>query len=553
MALTRAEKFFEKVKSIHGDKYDYSISVYTGSGDPITIICPIHGEFTQRASKHAEGQGCPRCAHARRANIISGKPSKKRKTSEQFIEEARTIHGEAYDYSKVNYITNKELVTIICPVHGEFQQTPTAHITKKRGCPKCSNGFFERKTTKQFIEEARAIHGDRYDYIEAEYGGAHSDVTIICPDHGPFTQVARSHLLGSDCPKCVGGIAKEYDHYIERFTQTHGNLYGYDKTSFVNSRVPMRINCKEHGWFLQAPTAHYGGQGCPKCARIDSQPEIDLLEYIKSLGLYAERNNRSIIKPYELDIVVPEKKLAIEYCGLYWHGENGGKDKHYHKNKFNMTKEVGYHLITIFEDEWLEKPDAVKSVLRNQLGFSKRGVGARSLKIRAITRKDGIGLIEQNHLIGRCNGSVWIGAYDDDLLVAVMVFGNPTRQTSKHQWELIRFVTDGKTYAGVANRLFSYFVKNYNPTDVVSFSDNRWFTGEMYSKLGFTNDGEIPVDYFYTRKGMRYHKSSKRKSKLSQELDFDTTGMTESVMAAHAGYDRIWDCGKVRWVWKSMI
>lgn len=127
----------------------------------------------------------------------------KKLTLEEFIEKAKKLHGDYYDYSKVNYINNSTKITIICPIHGEFNQQPSRHIFKKgEGCPKCS---VQRRTstTEQFIEKSREIHGDKYDYSESDYKGADKKVNIICPIHGIFAQAASSHTRGHGCKKCI--------------------------------------------------------------------------------------------------------------------------------------------------------------------------------------------------------------------------------------------------------------------------------------------------------------------------------------------------------------
>ena len=129
-------------------------------------------------------------------------------TTENFIERANKIHGNKYDYSKVKYVNNSTKICIICPEHGEFWQTPSNHLAGK-GCIKCRHvkvGNIRRKTLKSFIDEAKSIHGNKYDYSKMDYITAEKKVCIICPEHGEFWQNPSSHLNGAGCPKCNGGI-----------------------------------------------------------------------------------------------------------------------------------------------------------------------------------------------------------------------------------------------------------------------------------------------------------------------------------------------------------
>lgn len=192
------ECFIEKALKIHGDKYDYSKVVYVNNSTPITITCPVHGEFLQAPNNHLQGQECPKCVYERIGN-------KTPLTTESFIYRARNIHGDKYDYSKVAYINIKTPVIIICPIHGEFQQTPAAHLSGK-GCLKCGleNASWKkiREYGEAFISKSMKIHHGKYQYSDVIYKGNSIPVDIICPIHGRFQQTPAVHLMGCGCPKC---------------------------------------------------------------------------------------------------------------------------------------------------------------------------------------------------------------------------------------------------------------------------------------------------------------------------------------------------------------
>ena len=202
--IIKTEKVLEKFKLIHGDFYNYSKVIYTGSNGIIKIICPVHGEFEQKARKHLEGQGCPGCGKERHRKATT-------KTTEEFILEAKEIHGDRYDYSKSIYVGVHQPVTIICKVHGEFQQSPGNHLgIKQGGCSKCVHDTL-RMTTAQFIESARNIHGDRYDYSLVDYTNMAKEVVIICKKHGQFLQRPGTHLYDkSGCPTCGGFFSRMF-------------------------------------------------------------------------------------------------------------------------------------------------------------------------------------------------------------------------------------------------------------------------------------------------------------------------------------------------------
>ena len=185
----------------------------------------------------------------------------KKHTTEEFIELARKVHGDKYNYSKVNYINNKTPICIICPEHGEFWQTPESHLQGK-GCIKCAG--IENLTTEDFIEKARKIHGDKYSYSKVNYVNNHTKVCIICPEHGEFWQKPNAHLNGNGCPKCCGRN-KTTEEFIKEAKNKYGDKYDYSKTIYINARTPVCIICPEHGEFWQTPNDHLHGYGCKKC------------------------------------------------------------------------------------------------------------------------------------------------------------------------------------------------------------------------------------------------------------------------------------------------
>ena len=186
------DEFIEKAQAVHGSQFDYSKVKYVNTSTDITINCAKHGLFPQAPNNHLSGQGCPDCGNR---NI----------TTSKFIEKAREIHRDRYDYSQVDYVRSNRDVIIICPDHGPFPQTPNTHLSNK-GCSKCGDvaaAMAKRLTTAEFIEKARSIHRDRYDYSQVEYSDALTKVTIICRKHAAFEQLPATHLRNSGCPDCA--------------------------------------------------------------------------------------------------------------------------------------------------------------------------------------------------------------------------------------------------------------------------------------------------------------------------------------------------------------
>ena len=197
-----------------------------------------------------------------------------RYTTDIFIEKAKSIHGDKYDYSKVEYVNSKTKVCIICPVHGEFWQDPGSHIVKKYGCRFC--GYDKLSKSRRydksvFVQRAKRIHGDKYDYSKVEYVNSYTKVCIICPKHGKFWQTPINHVdLKHNCALCGKEKRTESrrlntDIFIRKAKTIHGNKYDYSKSEYTDSKTKVCIICPKHGEFWQSPGPHTRGQGCPKC------------------------------------------------------------------------------------------------------------------------------------------------------------------------------------------------------------------------------------------------------------------------------------------------
>jgi hypothetical protein len=194
-------KFIQKAKKIHGDKYDYSSLNYKNRQTKIMIKCLNHGIFEQTPCSHLSGKGCPYCT------------GNKKSTLEEFIAKAKKVHGNKYDYSITHYVNNKTKVKIICKEHGEFEQRPDCHITQKQGCFKCGviNGHKKQlHDTNIFIEKSKKIHGDKFDYSKTQYIKDKTMLIITCPKHGDFKQRANNHLNGDGCPTCKSSKGELY-------------------------------------------------------------------------------------------------------------------------------------------------------------------------------------------------------------------------------------------------------------------------------------------------------------------------------------------------------
>ena len=187
---------------------------------------------------------------------------------ENFIKKSNEKHNFKYDYSKVEYVNSKTKVCIICPEHGEFWQTPAAHV-RGNGCPECANKKRGKRTvnTENLIEKYQSIHNSKYTYEKTQYIDANTKICVTCPEHGNFYILPFNHLNGQGCPKCKGRNLTQ-EEIIENFKKVHGRKYDYSKVEYKKSKEKVCITCPIHGDFYQTPQKHLSGQGCPKCSVI---------------------------------------------------------------------------------------------------------------------------------------------------------------------------------------------------------------------------------------------------------------------------------------------
>lgn len=237
----------------------------------------------------------------------------KKITTEKFIERANIVHKGKYLYTESIYQNTDTKVKIICPIHGEFWQTPHMHL-HGQGCPKCYGN--DTKTTEKYIEECKKIHGDKYDYSKTQYKNAYSKVIITCPTHGDFEQIARVHLQGHGCPECSGKKKYNKEHFIINAKLIHGNRYDYSLiTNIKNNREKLPIICPKHGVFYQTIDNHINQhQGCPNCQR--SLLEENVANLLKDNNFcYEERKHFDWLGQQHLDFYLPEYNIAIECQG----------------------------------------------------------------------------------------------------------------------------------------------------------------------------------------------------------------------------------------------
>lgn len=501
MKKLTTEEFYNRANGIHNNRYEYP-AVYLGAGVPISIICKIHGEFTQTPNAHLQGQGCPKCA-------IKKVTDKSKVPILEVLSRFEAVHSGKYEYSSVEYISMHTPVSIRCSQHGEFFQTPHSHI-KGRGCPTCA----KPKQQKRNISRNKTLIED-------------------------FEKLARKQ---------------------------HGNIFDYSNTVYTHNQDKILIRCTIHNRSMtQTARNHLDGcNPCPQCNHMKSKGEQAIADY---LSIYTPIicRDRLLLGPKELDIYIPSAKIAIEFHGIHWHShfdaEHEKKYKHKSYNKYVQCAEKGIRLITIYETEWKQRQPQIKRLLKNAIGKTKGKLMARKCQIADVSNADARKFYEEYHPQGGAGAGIHYGLYWKTKLVACMRFSlgtNDRGNTKSRDWTLARYATRINVLGG-ASKLFKAFIKEHNPDLIKSFSDNRYFSGGMYEQLGFEMVQESAPDYqVWSSKLGLLPKTHYQRRALQKRLnehgldvvyDHQVDVRTEKEMTYLMGAGRIYDCGKKKWVW----
>ena len=321
------------IKEIHGDKYDLSELLYVNRRTKFTLKCEQHGSWLTLLDQIIRGQGCPICGKTDAA-------IKRRVSFEDFLRQAKELHGNKYSYYKDRFVKISAKTKINCPIHGDFEQMADTHIRQGSGCPDC--GFAtqvekRKMSLEDFILKSQIIHGDKYNYSKAAYTNNRKKIIVICPEHGEFYPAPGNFLSGSGCPKC--SIIEQHENqkknvgdFINDSIKVHGNKYDYSKVVYNGGKVFVEIICKKHGAFHQTPNNHQRGNGCPSCNTSKGENLIKLILGNLEIDYLTQHTFDGLVDKRKLkcDFYLPNNNLVIEYNGRQhyeevksWGGENG--------------------------------------------------------------------------------------------------------------------------------------------------------------------------------------------------------------------------------------
>jgi len=371
---------------------------------------------------------------------------------------------------------------------------------------------------------------------------------------------------------------------LERRRNTKKNLYGDENYTNVNkiqgskkNTTLLNINNKIREYQCEAIDVSYGAYliKCNKCGEINnvlnsrlntrirnnqdvcikcndynsgvSNKEIKISDFIDSLGIPYERGNKKILNGKEIDILFPHLNIGIEFNGLFWHSEYNHTNN-YHYEKTEKAEESGINLIHIWEDDWDNKRDIVKSRIVNLLNLPNRKINARACEIRKVNYRDAQKFLNENHLQGSCPFKIAIGLFYEDEIISLATFGKRKISGSSEE-ELLRFAN--KIFCnipGAFSKILKHYINNYKKGPLISFADRCWTkaSSNVYLKNGFRFIGKTQPSYYYIVDHVRKHRFNFRKDKLIKE-GFDPN-KTEREIMQERGLFRIYDSGQLKYI-----
>lgn len=474
-----------------------------------------------------------------------------------FLEESQQRFPGWFDYQKTKYVSRKLPLILTCKVHGDFQITPKKHLSLIRGCPACGVELRSQKRmvgNESIIQRLRQLHGDTYDLTRIVTGKTNVPVEVGCPRHGWVTTSLKNFLKGQGpCLLCKGAhISQAKAHRglecIQRdIDNTHHPEYTYDLSTFTRYSHEMRIVCPTHGEFWQKPLNHFPHlQGCPRCGSSTSRGENEVFLYLESLGVSVTRRNRVLIAPLELDIYLPDFKVAIEYNGMYWHADDR-THKVSLKKKWELCQERGIRLINLFEHEWEDHQPAVKSLLRSAV-HQAGTIGARKFQAQVIEPSQAKPFLDLHHIAGFRGSKLHVGLFLEQELFAVASFG--ASRFEDNTMELIRYASKCHISGGL-KRLIKIAQEELRFTSLTSYCDMRHGTGNSYLSTGFEFHGITSPDYWWFKGKKFFPRYRCQKHKLAQHPEFApfySPEKTENQICQDAGFRKVTGVGHSKFV-----
>lgn len=538
---------------------DFKKEMYELFGNEYSLI----GEYINSKTKVKIKHNCKECNNY----VFEIKPSlflkkdfkcKRCINSKKFKDNVNRLSNGEYTVLG-NYVNNQTKIKIRHDICGHEYEVVPANFIKGRRCPKCFGN--NKMTIDEYKQKIKEIYGDEYTVLGEEYINNRTGIEVRhnCEKCNNYVWKPNPYhfLRGTKCPRCNGG---HYEKTIKEFKEDVYNQVG-EEYSVIGEytsnceKIEMKHN-KCGNIYSVSPSNFLQGYRCPKCSRnMISNIEKEIFDFIKNdLKENIIENDRKVLNGKEIDIYIPEKKVAIEFDGLYWHSENVGTNKNYHLEKTKLCKEKNIRLIHIFEDEWNNKESIVKSKIRYILrnNNEKEKIYARKCNIKIIDSRIKNDFLNKNHIQGEDKSSISLGLYYKNNLVSVMTFCKPRislgQKGNKYDYELSRFASDIRYIViGSFSKLFKYFERNYKWNKIITYADRRWSEGDVYIKNGWKHVRDSNPNYWYCKSNnVRLHRYGFRKQALKGKFpNIYDDSLTEFQIMDKTKYRRIWDCGNM--------
>lgn len=572
------------------------------AADTPTFKCLLCGNvYTQRVASHItlstgeKKKGCPKCG------INKQKSSAKKKRGildfypDWFIDEL--VNDVDKEKARAYTLQGIDRVQLYCKQHDTYyMQQVRVHIDqktheRKRGCPLCSvrkkkDIISENRTYPDWFIDDIYLASDKERAINGTLG-TREKIQFYCSTHNKsYEQMVGCHIRiktgkpVQGCPYCGRDAyyarLSEERHYPDWFINSLVNEEDKEKAkngTLVTTDV-VEFKCPRGHVYLAGVnnqiiiSSQERNRGCPICFNNRSKPEMEIEEYVQSLGIKTEHKHfvSTEIGKFEVDIYIPDKSIGIEYNGSYYHNTLSsvvdkyvrGKDKLYHQRKYTACNRLGVKLISIFDVDWNERQDKVRQYLKDTLQPTQQKIYARKCDIKQIDYQLVNIMYEKYHLLGKTTiQSISYGLFYDNELVSCMSFQKGRYKENKEPvWCLTRFVTkSGFVVIGGASKLLSKFEKEYSPSILISYSDNDYFQGGVYSKLGFDCLGltKSPRYYWYyknkelKREQCQLKRLAKKYPELYQE-SLSLSGNKEDYIMLKLGAMKVYRSGHTKWI-----
>lgn len=539
-------------------------SVLYGSAKSVFWQCSLGHEWEAKIeARYNKKSGCPYCAGVKTLSGFNDLATLNPKLAREW----HPTKNSPVLPNQVSSNTNNKFWWLGECGH-EWESSISKRNSYNRGCPYCSNqkllvGLNDLKTTHPSL--AGEWHKDKNKTSpEQVITGGKEKFWWICKDGHEWQATINKRKQGSSCPICANQKIVPGINDLQTTNPRLSEEWDFDKNEVSITEIPggtrrkvywKRAQCG-HSWLASVSERNGAHQtGCPKCPRNISAAEAEILDYVKKLipDDIVESNTREAVQGVELDIYIPGKKIAFEYNGLYWHSEEIQKDKNYHKNKWRICKDAGVTLFQIWEDDYTFKKDIVLESIAQKMGVSTRAkIYARKTYPVTISALEAKKFLNSNHIQGYVESKNCVALKDKETheTVAVMLLKVEPRTNGK-TLNLVRYATSKNVIGGFTKILKHVMLINPEVDSIITFSDNAVSDGGLYSLNGFEMVAELPADYSYVVHGKREHKFNYRLKKFRNEPGLKwQEGLTEKQLAQLNGLRRIWDAGKIKWIYR---